>query len=142
MKKNIFLILSILLAILAIVVYGIYNNNKIKIESEQNNRAYKSFYEKQVLGTDLLSIINKAIDNNEKNSVKKGQDGNYIPNNKNSIIIEVKFKELDKVISMEAIEKNGLQAFLQNFATINFKCTKIEYHQNTKNVKYMYFEEI
>lgn len=112
------------------------------IQASENNKVYESFYNQNVLGTDFISLINKAIDNNEKNLVDKDEDGNYIDNEKNSIKIEVKFQELDKVISMESINKQGIYQFLQNFGAYSFRCTKIEYHQSTKNIKYMYFEQI
>ena len=31
-------------------------------------------------GADVLTIINKAIDNNEENKVQKDNEGNYIEN--------------------------------------------------------------
>ena len=132
MKRNIIFIVAIFLVVIAIITYSFYN---IK-------RAYQSFYNQEFLGTDVISIINKAIDSNEKNAVDKDEKGHYIDNNKNSIIIEIKFKEQEQIIKMEAIEKSGEQKFLILFGATSFKCTKIEYHQNTNNVKYMYFEQI
>lgn len=142
MKKNIILILTIFLVIIVSITYGLYHKRMITLQSSENNKTYNSFYGQEVLGTDFVSLINKAIDNNEKNLVNKDENGNYIDNGKNSIKVEVKFKELDKVISMETINKQGIYQFLQNFGAASFKCTKIEYHQSTKNVKYMYFEQI
>lgn len=142
MKKNVFLILTIFLVLIVIIAYGLYHQRLVMIQASQNNRTYESFYNQNVLGTDFISLINKAIDNNEKNLVDKDENENYIDNGENSIKIEVKFQELDKVISMESINKQGIYQFVQNFGAISFKCTKIEYHQSTKNVKYMYFEQI
>jgi len=142
MKRNIIFIVAIFLVVIAIITYSFYNIKRTEKESSQNNRAYQSFYNQEVLGTDVISIINKAIDSNEKNAVDKGEKGHYIDNNKNSIIIEIKFKEQEQIIKMEAIEKSGEQKFLILFGATSFKCTKIEYHQNTNNVKYMFFEQI
>ncbi len=142
MKNNIIFIVTLFLTIIVIITYTIYNSNKIEKESAQNNKPYESFLEQQVLVTDVISIINKAIDNNEKNAVEKDEKGNYIENDTNSIIIKIKFKELDKIITMEAIERQGIQAFKKNFEAFGFKCTKIEYHPKTKNVKLMYFEQL
>ena len=114
----------------------------MKNASIKNNKVYESFLNEQVLGTDVISLINKAIDNNDKNEVQKDSNGQYIDNGKNSVQIEIKFLELDKTISMEAINGQGYTQFVHNFGTYNFKCTKIEYHNSTKNVKYMYFEQI
>lgn len=142
MKKNIAFLLMAFIIVITITTLTLHNQKISKLKVEKNNRAYDSFYNQDVLGTDFISLINKAIDNNEKNLVDKDENGNYIDNEKDSIKIEVKFQELDKVISMEAINKQGIYQFVQNFGAISFKCTKIEYHQSTKNVKYMYFEQI
>ena len=142
MKRNIIFIVAIFLVVIAIITYSFYNIKRAEKESSQNNRAYQSFYNQEVLGTDVISIINKAIDSNEKNAVDKDEKGHYIDNNKNSIIIEIKFKEQEQIIKMEAIEESEEQKFLILFGATSFKCTKIEYHQNTNNVKYMFFEQI
>ncbi len=142
MKKIIIVILSIVIAILSIIVYNIYEYNNKKIESQKNNSNFESAYGKEILGTDVISLINKAIDNNEKNKVEKDAKGTYIENNINSIKIDVKFKEMDNVISMEAINSQGAVNFAINFGAATFKCTKLEYHEKTKNIKYMYFEQI
>lgn len=142
MKKIIICILSIFLIIICIVVYGVYQKNENTAQIGIDNKTYESYYNKEVLGTDIISIINKATDSNKKNDIKIGEDGNYIDNEKNSIRIEIKFKELDKVITMERINNVGIEKFWSNYGALSFKCTKIEYHEKTHRVKYMYFEEV
>ena len=142
MKKNVILILTIFLVIIVVIGYGIYNRRASISKSSIENKAYESFYNQQVLGTDVISIINKAVDSNEKNSVEKDEKGNYIENDENSIKIDIKFKELDQIITMERINEVGMQQFWQNYGALNFKCTKIEYHKKTNNVIYLYFEQI
>ena len=142
MKKIIICILSIFLIIICIVVYGVYQKNENTAQIGVDNKTYESYENKEVLGTDIISIINKATDSNKKNDIKIGEDGNYIDNGKNSIRIEIKFLELDKVITMERINNVGIEKFWSNYGALSFKCTKIEYHEKTHRVKYMYFEEI
>lgn len=142
MKKIIICILSIFLIVICIVVYGVYQKNENTAQIGVDNKTYESYENKEVLGTDIISIINKATDSNEKNDIKVGKDGNYIDNGKNSIRIEIKFKELDKVITMERINNVGIEKFWSNYGALSFKCTKIEYHEKTHRVKYMYFEEV
>jgi len=142
MKKIIICILSIFLIIICIVVYGVYQKNDNTAQIGVDNKTYESYENKEVLGTDIISIINKATDSNKKNDIKIGEDGNYIDNEKNSIRIEIKFKELDKVITMERINNVGIEKFWSNYGVLSFKCTKIEYHEKTHRVKYMYFEEV
>lgn len=142
MKKIIICILSGFLVVICIVSYSLYQKNENTAQIGIDNKTYESYYNKEVLGTDIISIINKAIDSNEKNDIKMGKDGNYIEDEKNSIRIEIKFKELDKVITMERINNVGIEKFWSNYGALSFKCTKIEYHEKTHRVKYMYFEEV
>lgn len=142
MRKNVIIISIIFLIIAILIGYGINYNKISKLKTIQENKVYESFYNKEVLGTDIISLLNKTIDSNEKNLVDKDDNGNYIENDKDSIKIDIKFKELEKNINMETINKVGMQNFWKNFATFNFKCTKIEYHSKTNNVKYLYFEQI
>lgn len=123
-------------------MYGVYQKNENTAQIGVDNKTYESYENKEVLGTDIISIINKATDSNKKNDIKIGEDGNYIDNGKNSIRIEIKFLELDKVITMERINNVGIEKFWSNYGALSFKCTKIEYHEKTHRVKYMYFEEV
>ena len=142
MKKYVLIIITIVLAIVAVVAYKIYDYKVTQNEANNNNKSYNSFYGQEVLGTDVATLINKAIDSNEKNSVAIAEDGTYIDNGTNSINIDIKFKDLDKPISMERIDELDSIKFVQNFGGFSFKCTKIEYHEKTGNVKYMYFEQV
>lgn len=142
MKKYVLIIITIVLAIVAVVAYKIYDYKVTQNEANNNNKSYNSFYGQEVLGTDVATLINKAIDSNEKNSVAITEDGTYIDNGTNSINIDIKFKDLEETITMERINQLDSVRFVQNFGGFNFKCTKIEYHNKTGNVKYMYFEQI
>lgn len=142
MKKIIICILSVFLVIICIVCYSIYQKNENIAQISTDNKVYESYYNKEVLGTDIISLINKATDSNEKNDVEVDKDGNYIENDRNSIRVEIKFQELEKVITMERINNIGIEKFWSNYGALSFKCTKIDYHEKTHKVKYMYFEEI
>lgn len=142
MKKNVILISTIFLTIALIIGYRIYYKKVAIEQAVKENKSYESFYNKEILGTDVISIINKAIDSNEKNQVEKDEKGNYIDNFENSIEIKLKFKELDQIITMERINEVGMQQFWLNYGALSFKCTNIEYHTKTNNVKSMYFEQI
>lgn len=141
MKRNFFIILTILLIISAIVGCTVYNYRQTQANIAQYNKQYESWYNKQILGTDFISIINKTIDNNEKNDIQKDENNIYIEDNEKSVKIYVKFLESDNIFDMEAISNNGIENFIQNYATFSFKCTKIDYHKNG-NVKSLFFEEI
>ena len=141
MKKNFFIILTILLIIAIIVGYTVHNYRKQQIQIAQDNKQYESWYGKKILGTDFISIINKTIDNNEKNDVQKDENNVYLEDNEKSVKIYIKFLESDQTFDMEAIANNGIENFIQNYATFSFKCTKIDYHKNG-NVKSLFFEEV
>ena len=89
-----------------------------------------------------MTVINKASDQNESNGIEKDEKNTYIENDTNSIKIEVKFLESDKIFSMEAISSLGAEQFIKNYNMMTFKCTKKEYHQKTNSIKYMLFEQI
>lgn len=143
MKKTLIIILAIFIIILAFVGYYIYNTRQILALTKEINDTYEAYQDKEITGTTLIGIINKAIDDNEKNGVEKVQDSNlYEDNDKNSIIITVKFTEREEPVRMESIEEKDSKNFVQFFATANFKCTSIEYHSQTKQVKSLYFEQV
>ena len=142
MKKNLFVIIGIFLIIIAILSYTYYNYKKINILAEQKNKEYETYTQDAILGSTLMTLINKASDQNEKNGVEKDKQNRYISNEENSIKIEVKFLESDKIYAMESISSLGSEAFIKNYNNMNFICTKKEYHEKTKYIKYILFEQI
>lgn len=142
MKKNICIIIGIMLVIVMILTYGYYNYNTIKARTEKANKEFESYTDCNILGSTLITLINKAIDSNEKNNVSLDKQNLYENNNETSISIEVKFLESDKVFKMEKISDAGSEAFIKNYSSMIFKCTKKEYHQETNNIKYLLFEQI
>ena len=61
MKKIIICILSVFLVVICIVSYSVYQKNENTAQIGIDNKTYESYYNKEVLGTDIISIINKAI---------------------------------------------------------------------------------
>ena len=143
MKRSIFIILAILSIIAIVICLYIYNVKKIENMAIKHNEQYEEYCNKEILGTELISLINKAIDYNEKNNVEKQENTiQYVNNNTNSIQITVKFLDSDKIIKMENIAEKQTENFIKFFATATFKCSDIKYHEQTKNVQSMYFEQI
>ena len=94
---------------------------------------------KTLYGADVLTIINKAIDNNKNNEVEKDKDGFYIENDTNSIKVEITFLSKDEedninevIYQMENLEKTGLSDFIAGFGVTEFECTKLEYNSQGK----------
>ena len=142
--KKILIILLILSIILVVGVYSVYRYRTNLYQIQKQNREYEQYYNINVLGTELISIINKTIDLNTKNNITKDDKGYFVDNGENSIKINVEFKYKNdtKTISMEEIASTGAESFVKVYSTANFKCTKIEYHEKTHNVKNVTFEEV
>ena len=144
MKKKIFSVLLILLIITGIAVTMVYNYRVNKAKAQKVNEDYKSYYNEQMLGTQLISIINKTLDINDKNQIEKDNKGYYIDNGTNSIHINVVFhlnKDDTKQVKMEDIANATSEEFIKVYSTQSFKCTDIQYHKKTGNVKSLTFEE-
>ena len=141
MKKFI-IFLVVILMIIATISY-IYLNYKVSYNlAQKENYQFESYYNQEVFGPDVATVINKAVDKNSINNILKDNKGNFIENDTNSIKIDIKFLDDDKTHKMEEIFNNGIGTFMQYYSQIKFKCTKIEYHKTTKKVRYMLFEQI
>ena len=141
MKKFI-IFLVVILIIIATISY-IYLNYKVSYDiAKKENYQFESYYNQEIFGPDVATVINKAVDKNSTNNISKDNKGNFIENDANSIKIDIKFLDDDKTHKMEEIFNNGIGTFMQYYSQIKFKCTKIEYHETTKKVRYMLFEQI
>lgn len=117
---------------------GKSNNNAIN----KHNIIFENCYQREIYGSEVATIINKAIDSNEKNDIPKTQDGKYIENDTNSIKISIKMIDNDNIYTMEAIYDNKISEFIKYYNQIKFKCTDIKYHKNTNMVKTLLFEQV
>ena len=142
MKKTMVFFAMLITIMIAIISY-IYLRYQTDLQkANRKNRPFESYYEQEILGTDLATVINKAIDDNIKNEVKKDKNNMYIDNENNSINIDIKFIDDDKVHRMEELYNAQISSFVKLYNQIKFKCTDIKYHEKTHNIKYMLFEQI
>lgn len=142
MKKNLSVILGIFIIII-VILYLLYNNyTRSILQAKRTNQEFEIYAENQILGSSFMTLINKAIDKNEQNGIEKDDNNKYLPNDKNSVIVEVKFLESEETYRMESIATLGADKFIKNYSNMTFKCTKKEYHSKTKNISYMLFEQI
>ena len=144
MKNRILIILLIFFIVLVISGYAVYNYRTSVIESQKINNEYPKYYNIQVLGNELITIINKTIDINEKYGTEKNEDGQYIENDTSSIklYIEFRYKEDYKKVTMEDISKSGIENFMKVYGAASFKCTELTYHEKSKNIISLNFTEI
>lgn len=140
--KKIVIFFGIIIIIICGISYIFLNYKANYNMSKKANLEFENYLNEEIYGTDLSTVINRAVDNNEKNEVEKNNKGIYLDNGKNSISIEVKIIDNDSIYQMETFYKNGMQNFLNYYSNIKFKCTNIKYHESTKKVKYMLFEQI
>ena len=142
MKRKILVILGIFIIILIFVAGLLYNYN-IEIKKAQSfNNQYELYYDKTIFGTDLATLLNKVSDYNEQNTIPKDNNSRYYLETEKSILIEIKFLEKDETVKMEDILIQGMENFIKYYASSNFKCTKINYHEENGQVKSLYFEQI
>ena len=142
--KKFLIILVVLLIILTGVIYWIYTYQSSLLEVQKLNSQYESYYNISILGTQLISIINLTVDNNEQNEIEIDENGYYVDNGENSLHIYINFIYQDeiKTVMMEDIASTGSVAFLEVYSTASFKCTEIDYHEKTGNIKSLTFEEV
>ncbi len=143
-KKLTFIFVIIFLMIL-LVVYASYKMNLQNLQQiSEENAYYEAYLNKQVFGTDVLTVINKATNENVKNDILKDEKGFFIENDTNSIKIELNMLNNGEkaTYQMETIQTVGTKGFIKNFNLIYFKCTQIEYHDKTKKVKKVVFEQL
>ena len=142
MKKMFLILLLIAIVIITFIIYN-YNGYKAQTQEIQKlNEEYENYATGEIVGTSLITLINKTVDINKKNNILVDNNGIFIQNDENSIRIDVKFLESEDIFPMEKIENMGSASFTKNYASALFKCTQKEYHKNSNLIKYLLFEEI
>ena len=140
--KKIAIFFLIVIVIISTITY-IYLNYIANYRSAQKeNRQFEAYQNREILGSELTTLINKAIDYNTQNEVAQDNKGNYIDNGKNSLNIEIKFTDNDVTYNIATIYKQGSELFLAYYRDITFKCVEVQYHKETNKISYMMFEQI
>ena len=138
MKKIIIIITVILIIILTIIYVKYMDYKQVQTEIKEFNLEYEMYNNRQIDGRELTTLINKAVDNNEKHKVQKDEDGIYIENDLNSVKIDIQMTDLDYIYNMETIYNGKMTNFIQMYNSIYFKCEEIKYN-NSGKVCYMKF---
>lgn len=140
MKKILIFIVSIVIITISAIAVKYINYKSEQAKIKENNLEYETYLNKQILGTELTTFINKAVDNNKKYNVSKDEQGFYIQNDTNSIEIEIKITDDDNLYKMETLYGGGMVNFVQYYNSIYFECTNIKYNKLGK-VSYLLFEQ-
>ena len=140
MKKSVVLVV-IILVVLTLIGIVHYRNEQQRIqEILKYNLLYEEYNKEGLNGLDVTTIINKAVNNNERNSVEKDEYGFYIDNKTDSVIIDVKMIIDGEIYRMEQINQLGIGDFTEYFAEVKFNCIEVKYHEETGKISYMLFE--
>ncbi len=141
MKKYIITILILIAIVISSVLYA-YNTYKKNVQDLKNyNNEFTKYENTEIAGTEIASILNKAVNNNEQNNVHKDEQGIYIENDENSIKIDIYIKDNDTTYSMEKIYNMGVEKFINSFSLETFKITETQYHNKTGKIKYIKLEQ-
>lgn len=138
----------IALLIIALLVYsfgsmgGYFSSEEAKEEAEQLeafNKQYEAYQRKLLRGTDVVSVINKMLDNNKKYE-------NIEPNYIMTVSLEIKETvgnltqgntySIDDYLKMRQDEENFIE-----FKRKIFDCKEIQYHTTTGRVTHIVFTE-
>lgn len=100
MKKFLIFLIIVLASICTIsYTYLIYQAkyNTVKYQ----NSTFQKYYQKEIFGADLATVINRAIDSNIKNDVEKDSKSLFVGNDTNSIKINIKMTDNDTIVSVK-----------------------------------------
>lgn len=140
--KKIIIFLFIVIAIVATISY-VYLDYVAKYnQAQKENIRFEVHKDDEIEGTELTTLINKAMNSNIQNDIPKDEKGKYIDNGNNSINIDIKFTDKDVIYNMEKIYNAGMNNFLSYYRYVKFKCNEIQYHNTTGMIKYIQFEQI
>ena len=140
--KKLALIFLIGIIVIVGIAYMYLNYKSNYYEAKRENNQFESYLNQEFYGADVVTLINKAYDNNLTNQVEKDKEGKFVENDNNSIKIDIKMTDTDTVYDMETLYAGGMDTFVKYYNTIKFKCSKLEYHNSTGKVKYLYIEQI
>ena len=142
--KRILIYILVIVTILICLFLSKYFEYKQNMQIiDEFNDEYLKYKDGEIEGIDIGNIVNKAVNDNESNYIKKDKNGKYIQDDTKSINIEVKIndEEKDKIYTMETLYGGGMIQFVKYYGQILFKCSKVEYNSQGR-VKYMLFEQI
>lgn len=140
MKKSLILILIFVVVAIAFFIlnYKEYEINQIDLNNF--NLEYENFNKEKLNGLDITTVMNLATSNNEKYEISKDENGLYILDDENSIMIYVTMIINNETYRMERFTTKEMSSnFIRLFGDVEFKCENISYHQKTGRVATMTF---
>mgnify|MGYP004579644513 CR=1 FL=1 len=127
--KKLAIFFLIIIAIVSTILYIYLNNTVINKNAQKENYKFEVYAKQEIYGSELTTLINKAIDYNEKNK-------------DDELNIDIKFLDNDTTYNIIKIYNKGTNEFYSYYKDIKFKNTEIQYYKTNKKIKYMLFEQI
>lgn len=137
MKKGIIVLLIIVIITIAPLILLINKYQKDRNDVKTFNLQFEQYKEQNTYGTNIGSLINYTINNNEKHNIQKNEEGIYIDDDKYCVRVEVKMLSSENehimiTYAMETINSLGVERFVRNFNLLEFRCTDITYNSYGK----------
>ncbi len=146
MKKILILIIVISITLVSIVFvkYADYSRKKTQIKSINNE--YLAYQNSDIKINTIVSLMNKAIEQNKKNNIEQDENNEFKENDTDSIKIYLKTESNNETVKipMERLilnEKAGVEKVEYAFSDLIFKAVDIEYHSKTGQIKSVTFEQ-
>lgn len=142
MKKTIIVLFCNFIAII-ISLYTYYQSTQSVLQGVKKfNYQFEQYFDKEIYGADVVTIMSKAIDNNNQYNIARDEENKFVEDNKNCLKVMIRFKDVDKTFDMESIEKAGIEGFMQNFSKSTFKIIEYKYNEESKRIGKIVIEEI
>jgi len=133
MKKYFVILILVLIVVISSLMSFVANYKQQRGEIEEFNLEFEKYQEQTTKGIDVATVINSAVDNNEKHEIEKDENEKYIDDNKYCVIVEVIMNSpsdptKDMTIPMEIIYSSDMDSFVKHFSLSEFKCIEIGYN--------------
>lgn len=141
MKRIIILFVSFFLIAILVLSYNYKQYEISQTDVKKFNKIFLEYNRNNLYGTDITTVINKAMDNNAQYKIEKDESGLYIPDNQYSTKIYINLVAEGDTYPMESFYKVGIKKFTEYFGELKFECNQINYHKNGR-ISEMYFQAI
>ena len=147
MKKFFITLLIVLVVFVAPLMMLISKYKQKQGEITKFNLQFEEHKQGKIHGIDVASLINAAVDNNERYEIEKNEEDIYIDDDIYCVRIEIIMKSVSDntqtiTYAMEDIYSLGMDRFVKNFNLLEFECTDIRYNSigRVSKIKFKFAE--
>lgn len=133
MKKFLIILLIVLVVFVAPLMMFISNYKQQQGKITKFNLQFEEYKEGKIKGIDIASLMNNAVDNNERYEISKNENGIYIDDDIYCVRVEIMMRSISdatqiNTYTMEDIYSLGIDRFVKNFNLLEFECQDISYN--------------